>query len=252
MKNTRDAKKEQESYLLTSFLKHAAIPALIVDAPEAPDFIIEHNGKRIGVELTETFIEISGGSLSLHAQENMANRIVGKAYDIYMQDRSETRVNVQVVFYPGRISPQLRLVEAACQLAQLVKDHPAGPDERIELRSEDFYEELPESVAYVRIYGLPVPELKERWTVAGAGWVTPLTRQHIEERIAAKSKRLPKYRNVIAENWLVIATKGGSPSQFFDRDSIRALGRFESPFERTYFFEHLSGTVVTLSANAVL
>ncbi len=245
-----DDKKRIEKYLLTSFMKHAAIPASIVDAPEPPDFIIEHEGRRIGVELTETFIEVNGGSHSRQAQENKARRIMQKAHAFHKTLWPSARVNVQVNFFPGRIRPNENLEETAQQLALLVGCHPVSPGQAIVLRSEEYDDEFPDSVARVRIYGLDDHGPQEQWTEAGAGWVAPLTRQHIEERIEAKAKRLPKYRNVIAENWLVIATKGSSPSQFFNRDSLQSLGSFASPFERTYFFDNLSGTVISLTAQA--
>jgi hypothetical protein len=139
------------------------------------------------------------------------------------------------------------MLDAAKKIARLVAAHSVEPNEIKVLCAEEFDDELPDSVCRVRIYGLPEPTLKDHWTVAGAGWVAPLTSQHIDERIQAKAALLPNYRKVVAENWLVIVSEGRSPSQFFDQTSIKSLDAFESPFERTYFYDHFNGTVIQLT-----
>jgi hypothetical protein len=92
--NNRNNKKERERLLLSHFLRDAKLTATVISEPEPPDFLLEHEGREIGIELTDTFVSLDNGPLSLQAQESRANSIVAKAHELYMSGRNETRVNV--------------------------------------------------------------------------------------------------------------------------------------------------------------
>lgn len=76
--------------------------------------------------------------------------------------------------------------------------------------------------------------------------MAPLTAEVLQAAIVRKEHRLAKYLQRYSEVWLLIAAAGVAPSQFFDVDALKEPSSVQSKFNRTYFIESFSGTVVRL------
>jgi hypothetical protein len=86
------------------------------------------------------------------------------------------------------------------------------------------------------------------WSVARAGWVAPLAVTPLQARIDEKAKRLPTYRDTVAENWLVIVANAMKPSQLIEVKDGFDPRRISSPFARTFFYRYPDRAVVELGA----
>lgn len=240
-----ESKRNRERFLMDHFIRVAELPVRVVGSPDPPDFVVQFEGRKVGVELTDIYQDSLVGVPSLQARESISESIVAMARNVYEGDADARPVNVQLVFSPGHELRSVRRDEAAQQVAAFVAKHPVGVFQAATFRIEQFDGELPESIAYVRVFGVPTREMSH-WSVASAGWAASLTASMLEERIRAKAKLLPRYREVVKENWLVLVCEGKGPSQFFDSASIETLEGVSSPFDRTYFYEHFMQRVVRL------
>jgi len=50
------AKKQHERFLLDRFLELQGISPACIEARESPDFLIDLEGRKVGIEVTELFI----------------------------------------------------------------------------------------------------------------------------------------------------------------------------------------------------
>jgi hypothetical protein len=242
----QDRQKQHERFLLERFFEAAALAAEIVDEWEAPDFIVQLEGRRIGVEVTELFISHDTTQNLMQAQESISARIVSKARQIYDASGGPP-AHVSVCFSPGRDLRKLNRDRTANDLATFVRALNLTEWQRVDWRPEDFEGPLPEEISFVHALGVPGREMGH-WTVARAGWAAPVTVGALQMRVDEKATRLPKYREAVSENWLVIIADATKPSGLFDARSQIDTGAVSSPFSRTYFYGHPERIIMNLGA----
>jgi hypothetical protein len=155
--------------------------------------------------------------------------------------------HVWVGFSPGTDLRELHRDQTAEALAIFVQRLSLSNGQAVAFGPEHLSSVLPHALSSVHALGVPSPAMAH-WSVARAGWVARLTVEALQSRIDEKALRLPRYQDTIAENWLLIVAEGRQPSQFFDVQSLLDARRIRSPFARTYFYEHFSGTVISLGA----
>lgn len=88
----RTLKKQNERFLLDTFLASANITAEVVDdMNESPDVIIRVGKDIVGVEISEIFANTAGpdDSYPLQARESLAQRIVTRASEIYRESGAQ-------------------------------------------------------------------------------------------------------------------------------------------------------------------
>lgn len=111
-------------------------------------------------------------------------------------------------------------------------------------RAEHYYDEdYLESVGagwinHVAIY--PNEEPVVGWTHSGRGERADV----IQARIDSKAAKLPRYRSVVEEVWLLLVGGAGLGASI---DIHEAQKTFVSPFDRTFFLELYEGKCVELS-----
>jgi hypothetical protein len=54
---SNDKKKRREKFLLDRFLEHQGMAPTRIDPGESPDFLINLDGRTVGIEVTELFIQ---------------------------------------------------------------------------------------------------------------------------------------------------------------------------------------------------
>lgn len=229
-------KKRRERFLLERFLETAGIAAQVVEEREAPDFLINTDDGLIGVEVSELFISHETHGNTPQAQEAISAQIAAKAQRLY-QESGGSPAHVSLCFAPGRDLRHLNRDDTAHQLSNLVREMNLVPWQRINWRPYEPHAALPSEIAFV--YALGVPDSKmAHWNVARAGWVAPLTLGPLQQRIDAKVKRLPIYRDSIQENWLLIVADAMKPSALIEvRHDFDPLA-LASTFSRTFFYRH--------------
>lgn len=205
MGSAKEERKERhERFLLRRFLEHQGIsPHITKLRPPDPDFLIDIEGRKVGVELTELFIrsEESGTQPQatkkplLQALESRTDRIVCLARRLYFDDGDSLPVRASILF-PRQVTLDKKKGD---QIARLIADKIQSMNLRnsqvVNWRAyQDEEEEDPLSDRVHFIHALGVNELRlARWTVARAGSPAPLTPRHLQERIddkVTKNQRL--------------------------------------------------------------
>ncbi len=245
---TEPPQKKHERYLLDAFLTAANIDATIEDdRSECPDMVIRTNEGRVGVEITELFNTATDGDdrHSLKASESNAQKIVSRASEIYCSNGSH-HAHVSVHFDLG--SDNLR--KKSCQeqiakeLAELVANHKLGPDSHKTWR-QDGTGLLRNEIRFVNMLGVPNPEMAH-WSAPSAGWVTRMALETLQRCVDGKARHLEKYRQRVETIWLLIASDGTSPSQFFEPPTREQALAISSPLDRTFYLSIFKNQVLEL------
>lgn len=257
-------KKQHERFLLDQFLKHQGFSPTCIQESEEPDFLIDIEGLRVGIELTELFIRSDKSSARRHPTndlllqeiESITDRIMSKARKIY-SDADNPPV-MSTIFFSDRITLDKKKGD---QIAQLIADqiqimslqNSQGADWR---SSEDENKARPLSESVAFIHTRRVPDRFARWTVARPGLVATLTPKHLQEVIDKKTKKISVYKKKVEQIWLLIVVDRTRPSQrfsdtpHFPRDSVSSL------FTKTYYYDHVHKAVIDLTnkvkTNAVI
>lgn len=235
--------KQHERFLLERFIEAASFDAQIVEEREAPDFIVRVEGRTVGVEVTELFINHDASQSPLQVQESISTRIVLRARQIY-EESGASPVQVKVCFRPGRDLRQLNMKETASDLACFVQCLGLIECQRV-VRPSGSGDPLPDEISYVQALGVPRLEMAH-WAVARAGWVAPLTPAALQLRIDDKASRLQDYSEVVTETWLLIVADTTKPSQSMEAKADFNPHVVSSPFPRTFFYRYPEKRVIEL------
>lgn len=242
-KKTKSHKKLREKFLFERFAEMAKVSFEIVDETrEAPDFIVSIDGKLVGVEITELFVSHERGSKTMQAYESISSRIVISAQELYQHSKMPP-AHVTVCFNSGVDLSNLNRDKTAKALSEFVQKLNLSEWQRVDWRSEDMDESLPDDIAFVHALGVPSFDLAH-WTVARAGWVAPLSITTLQSCVDKKARRLKDYQKTIAENWLIVVADATKPSQ-----NIQAVNEFNaksisSPFARTFFYRYPDSKII--------
>jgi hypothetical protein len=239
-------KKIRESHLLRQFLQIEGLSASAVHEHERPDFLAQIGGRTVGIEVTEVYIDDDGGPIRPRHAEAIVDGVVARAWQLY-RDRGGQPVRVSFGF-ATRVVQQMRRDQTAEALAEFVLQLPLRPDEYRPLEPygpNPWPTGVPEltfmNVLAVREWGMAL------WTVPRGGWMAPLDAARLQPVIDEKATKLSEYRKAAPETWLLIATDGIRPSQFFDASTDLAGVVFASPFDRTYYLAGFEGKVLRLA-----
>lgn len=233
---TANRQKQRERFLLERFIDSSKFDAHIVEEREAPDFIVKADGALVGIEVTEFFISHDTHGNTPQAQEAISSQIAAKAQQLY-QAAGGPPAHVTVCFGPGQDFRRLNRDKSAQVLCDYVRGLNLSLWQRVDWSPEEFDSPLPDEVSFVHALGVPGFDTAH-WSVARAGWVASLTPIPLQERIDVKAKRLPKYQDVIAENWLLIVADATKPSSLIQVKSDFDVNAIQSPFSRTFFYRY--------------
>ncbi|MDD2714719.1 MAG: hypothetical protein PHW04_02370 [Candidatus Wallbacteria bacterium] len=243
--------KSRERLLLESFLDVMCISKEFIEERESPDFLIQFEGRKIGVELTDLFVNMrqtTGGKFLTQAQESISRKIINQSQKLYQQDILSTPVRVSIGFLDD-----LRVLDRNCDeeakfIAEFVRDLRLFNGEYFEFNPDEIeHSPLPEEITFLHALGVPEFAMAS-WDVVDAGIPMPISVELLQERIEDKSKKLKEYQKVVSENWLVITGNNFKFSQMFKITSEFDPTLISSPFSKTFYF---SGTaIVKLGSNA--
>ena len=226
--------KQRERFLLEEFIEVSRIDAQIVEEREAPDFVVRTGVALVGVEVTELFISHEMHGNTPQAHEAISSQIATKAQHLY-QASGGPPAHVTVCFAPGRDLRRLNRDKTSQMLCDYVRGMNLSVWQRVDWRPGERASPLPDEISFVHALGVPNFGMAH-WGVARAGWVAPLTPVTLQERIDAKSKRLPRYQDTIAENWLLVVADAMKPSSLIEAKPDFDAQAVQSPFSRTFFY----------------
>ena len=240
-------KKRKERFFLDRFLECRKIVPTLVEERESPDFLLHLNDKTVGVEVTFLHIRDSSPEPLIQEVESVTDGITSDAEDLYHASDG-IPVHVTVLFGFNFRPKAVRWKGVSRGLVDIVRGMGLNPGESGEWRSwdeENWDHPLAGSIDRLYAWAVPDPEMA-RWRVARAGWVAPLTPEHLQRPIAKKSSKIGAYKDAAPENWLLIVANGMKPSQSFDVPRDFPANEVSSPFERTFFYRYPDGEVIEI------
>jgi len=209
-----------------------------------PDFTVDHDGGRLGVEITCIHIPGKVGGMPLQQHEAEKDEIVERAREKAVQFGLPP-LKVDVIFTGNPPKKKNRKTNWADTLFEIVRSNCPEPGHITYLGGMD--SDLPEGFHWIGI-NRSLKWRKNSWSCEDeAGDVETDFSAQLQERIDAKASKLPQYRKCCDKCWLVIAALGRRPSSFFEYTDEMTTRRYRSPFEGVLFVDVASGTVNELS-----
>ena len=257
---SNDKKKRREKFLLDRFLEHQGMAPTRIDPGESPDFLINLDGRTVGIEVTELFIQRCNSEARLlpkdpplQAIESISTQIVSKAREIYF-DANNPPVLSQILF-SNRITPDIDKRKGD-QIAKLIADQIQSmsrqDSEVADWRSrEDEKDENLLSEWVIFISAWRVPKLRfAQWspTNNSVGLVATLTPERLQEEIDKKASRINAYKKRAEEIWLLIVADRTRSSQKFSVMPDFPLDSISSPFAKTFYYGYVSDEVLSFEA----
>jgi hypothetical protein len=242
--------------LLDRFLEHQGITPTGIVGRESPDFLVDLDGRVVGIEVTELFTQRCNSDPHLRpegpllqAREQVCTQIVSKAREIYF-DTNNPPVLSHILFSDRIIPADKRKGD---QIAKLIADQIQGmsrqDSETAEWRSrEDEKEENPLSEWVSFISACRVPERFARWSPNSAGLVFPLAPARLQEEIDQKVPKLNAYKECAEEIWLLIVADRTRSSQKISIMPDFPLDSISSPFAKTFYYDYVHGKVLSFEA----
>jgi hypothetical protein len=249
------AKKARERTYLERFRQNfVAFPEGEVVPSERPDFLIEAQPRRIGIEVIEYHVQEPDedrGS-ETRAQEAKEDKVLRLASEQH-RSRGLPPVVVSVVWHPHRALDSRRRTELVTDLAKLVQEHLPESSHSITIRRRHHpaWRSLPEEVASLTVV-LRESISKNSWTSVRAGFVPTLTPPDLQKVLWDKEVKVSSYRRQCEEVWLLIVARGFEPSTFGDLGLEVGVCRFESDFDRVFFLHYFDGAVTELRTRKVV
>ncbi len=254
------AKKQHERFLLDRFLEHEGISPASIEPLDPPDFLIDFEGRKVGIEVTELFIRSNKSEAHsqpeeeplLQVAESITNLIVSKARKIYFD--ADNPPVLSTIWFSDRITLDKKKGDQIAQLiAHQIQTMSPQTSQAVAWRSsEDENEERSLSEWVAIIHTCRVPDLRfARWTVARPGLVATLTPKHLQEVIDKKAKKINDYKTVAEEIWLLIVADRTRPSQKFFVMPDFPLDSISSPFAKTFYYGYVSDEVLSFEAMKV-
>ncbi|MGA2808863.1 MAG: hypothetical protein ABSE87_12065 [Terracidiphilus sp.] len=251
-----EKKKQRERFLLDRFLEHQGITPTRIVPGESPDFLIDLEGRTVGIELTELFIRSNKSEANpkpaeeslLKRIESNADRIMSRAREIYFLAGNPPVLSKIVI--SDRITLDKKKGDQIAELiAYQIQSMSLENSQAVKWRScEEENEKHPLLDLVYFIHTERVPELRfAHWTVVKAGLVAPLTPEYLQAEIDKKAKKIDTYRKKAEEIWLLIVADPTQLSQKFSVPTEFPICSVSSPFTKTLYYGYAAEDVIDLT-----
>jgi hypothetical protein len=250
------AKKQHERFLLDRFLELRRISPSSIKPLDPPDFLIDLEGRKVGIEVTELFIRRNKSEEPpqpkreplLQAVESITNLIVCKAREIYFA-ADNPHVCATIWFSDQITLDKTRVDQLAKDIANQIQSMNLQNPQVFRWSSSEAEIDHPLSESVFLIHAQGVPDRRfAHWTVARPGVVAPLTRKHLQEAINEKAKKISVYKEKAGteEVWLLIFVDRTRPSQMLSVAPGFPLDSVSSPFTKTFYCGYVTKEVIDL------
>lgn len=240
--------------MLDHLLRLTGIPAAVLEEGEAPDFILDVEGQRVGLEVTEYVRGRSSTGSALRQQHRFIQMVLREA-KLAFEAHSDMPLWVTVDAEPGRAtaSPDALAKVLADRVADCLGGNEIpprlGPFGMTMPASPLFHEcEVPSDLEPI-IGRLTVVELPNRsvarWKIRQSG-DTQAYVDEIAALIASKDERYPAYLLHCSEAWLAIDAFGGDILQAITPSAEMVQHRYRTAFRRVYVVDRAEPRVLRL------
>ncbi|CAL2101530.1 conserved protein of unknown function [Tenacibaculum sp. 190130A14a] len=234
-------KKEEELILDKFKLHYESFPEGKILPIEKPDFIIQGKNRKIGIELTEVFLDSNDNNMMSRLERKYSDR---RIFTSVLINKLQCLVNfkfcISVFFNDYKPIRKLKRENISNIIVDLVKDSFKILDDKQELIYDDLFN-LPEEIYAVEI--LRYDGLSESFDRIDAGEIFfDLTETHINTILLKKEESLINYQNC-DEQWLLIHEGKGLSGTF---KNINISKPIESTFDKVVLFRINSCEIIEL------
>ena len=185
-----------ESYYFEMFRRYYPLPSGRIEYRDKPDVIL-HGKKKIGIEITNFYLEEGGRTDSEQRQRGKRDTVVSKAQSIYLENGGK-RIKLFFSFEKGTpIGDRRQLAELAeriAKLAEKIAGRPTGPI------GEDAFDEIPE-LSFV--YLIAEENSNPQWQVHQVSRGSLLSREKLLNIVTKKESKARSYQRCDAY-WLLV------------------------------------------------
>ena len=191
-----------EKYYFEMFRKDYSLPSGKITYADAPDVILE-NTKRIGIEITNFFLEEGSLPESEQVQRKLREIVITTAQESY-QSKNGKKFELSFGFNKANpIRDQKNLVKNIVQFAESIENNGSG---RVLTK---YFEMIPE-LSFVYRNTNEYPDAK--WRIVQVYDVPIISRDRLIAIIRTKEQRAKKYENC-DEYWLLVVVDSVNPAQ---------------------------------------
>ena len=232
------SKKDIEEFHLNLLRKSiSTFPQGSLDRTESPDFILNSESKRIGIEITQLFKSPDSSGKSLQVQENEKRLLVQESLILYHQ-MNQPAIEVRFIFGAYTSFNKKNRTEFAQKISSLVAFNVPVDNEWVRLinkfENPSVFPYEIDSISIAR-YG----HTKNFWSASGAGWVQEDFAEELQLLIDKKNQKVTKYRHNCDFYWLVIVIEGGSEATFFDPSPKTLNHIYKSKYDKIFLFDQI-------------
>ena len=192
----------KESYYFEMFRQNYKLPAGRIEYRDKPDVIL-HGAKKIGIEITNFYLEDGGCTDSEQRQSGVRDTVVSWAQSIYL-DNGGKRITLSFSFDKGSpIRDQRQLAERISRLAKQIDGRQTGEI------GKDVFDYIPE-LSFVYLIAEEYP--KSQWKVQQVSHGSVLSRDKLLKIVKKKESKVPEYQHCDAY-WLVVVVDFIDPAQ---------------------------------------
>ncbi len=239
-----EMKKQRELHLAGLLIERLAeLAGSTLSPEERPDVVISVGPRRIGLEVTELYLNTE----ARRTEGEVAEILAAAERQACSRGVPPLQVAVSVVqgTNPSKRQRQMHVAELletiSVELPSIMSQGRAQAELEIARRSSLFRT-------------IDVWRLRERatpcWTTVRVGFAATDFREAVESRIAAKEARYPGYTRRDA-TWLLIVLPGENVSSFVDLDYLDLDAPYASSFSRVFLMEEFSRAVRELPIEIV-
>lgn len=214
---------------------------------EEPDFIINENGRIIGIEVTRYIRKDSETDEPKRHEEIVLDRVLQNAQELFTT-KQDIPLFVTALPLPGKITSmsksQRNIISKS--LAEIVENNiPQEIYQNLTI-DIDFFDN---NLLYGVFSSITIMRCKKdsRWVFSDGDWIDA-SKNEIQNLIDAKNEKYKNYMVSCDEAWLIIVAEENSISSIISIEGIISHP-FESYFEKILFYFRNSETVVELRVN---
>ena len=192
----------KEPYYFEMFRRHYPLPTGGIEYRDKPDFIL-HGARKIGIEITNFYLEDGGRTDSEQHQAGLRDTVVSTAQSIYL-DNGGRRITLFFSFDKGSpIGDPRQLAQRIAKLAEQINGRQTGPI------GKDVFNEIPE-LSFVYLIAEEYPN--SQWKVHRVYHGSVLSRDKLLKIVRTKESKVLRYQRCDAY-WLVVVVDFIDPAQ---------------------------------------
>lgn len=244
----RQKRKESEERLYVEMLL-GLLPDIdgVLEKSEAPDFLLAHGGRTIGIEVTE--LQVPANGLPNRLRESMKDFITREASRL-ATEREFPPLSVALFFNMTKIAQQRKWKLVASSVVDVVGNN--IPEVGAEARLAYSYRGVQPIEVDLILVSRNKHAYRQDWRWPSASWVMQHPSALFQAAIDQKNGKYPSYREKCDECWLILGVEGVRQSGAIRPDSEALDATYASRFERVFFVKRTDKLCHELKVQAIL